>query len=367
MLENLEITLTQEEFNELQRKAKERTVKTQSIEYDLETLIRRIDNGYIKLDPAYQRRHRWDDKTSSRLIESLLLNIPIPTIYLSQDVDIDDDDDGRPVFTVIDGQQRLTAIRSFLSNELVLRDLAVLDKLEGFTCEDLPNFLRRRLSDRTISCLRIDSTIDDQVKYDIFERLNSGSVELSPQELRNAIYRGDFNEMIKDLSTDEIFQKITNMSEARAKKMEDVELVLRFFALTRGRYESYRPNMGSFLNSSMEEFSKKRDAELIQMADYFRRRITAINELFGDTPFCKWKKDSEQYASKFNAAVFDALIVAFDNAQRLNKALRYDATDRLRELFNNDEFQEQVSGSINDSAKLYARIHAVEDAIIDGD
>lgn len=366
MSEKTETALTTDEFEELQKKAKERTVKTQSIEYDLETLIRRIDNGYIKLDPAYQRRHRWDNKTSSRLIESLLLNIPIPTIYLSQDIDLDEEDDGRPVFTVIDGQQRLTAIRSFLSNELALTDLAVLDRLEGFKLDDLPNFLRRRLNDRTISCLRIDSTIDDQVKYDIFERLNSGSVELSPQELRNAIYRSDFNEMIKDLSSYETFQLITNMSEVRAKKMEDVELVLRFFALTRGRYENYKPNMGSFLNSSMEEFSHIQGDSLSQMADYFKERINSIHDLFGNTPFCKWKKDDEKYASKFNAAVYDALIVAYDNAQRQNRSLRQDAPEQLKALFQNDEFQELVSGSINDSTKLLSRIRAVENAITNG-
>ena len=99
----------------IQQKARERTVKTQTVEYDLDTLAKRIDRKSIKLDPDYQRRHRWTLDTSSRLIESLILNIPIPVVFISQDIDVDaeiSDDTSR--YTVIDGQQRLTAIHDYL-------------------------------------------------------------------------------------------------------------------------------------------------------------------------------------------------------------------------------------------------------------
>jgi len=98
----------------IQQKAKERTVKTQNIEYDLETMVKKIEKGIIKLNPEYQRNHRWTNETSSRLIESLILNIPIPIIYISQDMGVDDDDiDGVARYSVIDGQQRLTSIYKF--------------------------------------------------------------------------------------------------------------------------------------------------------------------------------------------------------------------------------------------------------------
>ena len=106
-----------ENLSELQELAKERTVKTQNIEYDLETLVKKIKKGIIKLNPDYQRNHRWDNQESSKLIESLILNIPIPTIYLSQDVDVDEEvEDGVSRYSVIDGQQRLTAIYGFMKN-----------------------------------------------------------------------------------------------------------------------------------------------------------------------------------------------------------------------------------------------------------
>ena len=169
----------------------------------------RVKRGSIKLDPEYQRRHRWSAETSSRLIESLILNIPIPVIFLSQDIDVDEEvEDSTSRYTVIDGQQRLTAIYDFLSNNLELSGLETLSELNGLTYKSLPSFLIRRLEERTIKCLRIDSTVDEQVKFDIFERLNTGSVKLESQELRNATARGPFNDAIKEWAKIKSFRKM---------------------------------------------------------------------------------------------------------------------------------------------------------------
>jgi uncharacterized protein with ParB-like and HNH nuclease domain len=193
----------------IQQTARERTVKTQNVEYDLDTLVKRIDRGSIKLDPEYQRRHRWSQETSSRLIESLILNIPIPVIFLSQDVDVDSEvSDATSRYTVIDGQQRLTAMYNFMKNDLTLEGLQTLSDLNGSRYVDLPSFLLRRLEERTVKCLRIDSTVDAQVKFDIFERLNTGSVKLESQELRNATARGPFNDAVKALAKDSTFMTL---------------------------------------------------------------------------------------------------------------------------------------------------------------
>ena len=242
-MSNLKFNLTS-----LQEKAKERTVKTQSIEYDLETLVKKIDKGVIKLDPEYQRRHRWSDITSSRLIESLVLNIPIPTIYISQDVDVDYETEEYR-YSVIDGQQRLTAVHRFFKNKFQLQGLETLEELNECAYKDLPPFLIRRLEERTIKCLRIDSTIDAQVKLDIFERLNSGSVKLEPQELRNAVFSGRFNALCKLLGANADFRTLLQIKENeaeqnnRVRKMEDVELVLRFFTLIDGNYLNYKKSV----------------------------------------------------------------------------------------------------------------------------
>ena len=224
--------------NKLRESAKERTVKTQSFEYDLETTVNKIFNNIIKLNPEYQRRHRWPNATSTRLIESLILNIPIPEIYLSTDVDVDTETENAR-YSVIDGQQRLHAIYDFFKNKYELEGLELLPLLNGYNYNNLPSFLIRRLEERTVKFLRIDSTLDSKVKIDVFERLNSASVTLNRQELRNAVFGGKLNIKCKELANNNNFRKLLQIKDykieeqPKVKKMEDVEYVLRFFGIKR--------------------------------------------------------------------------------------------------------------------------------------
>ena len=353
----------------LQQKARERTVKTQNIEYDLETLAKKIKNGLIKLDPEYQRRHRWTLEISSGLIESLILNIPIPLVYISQDVDVDEEvSTEQSRYSVIDGQQRLTAISQFLENKFALTGLSVLEDLNGSFYKDLPPFLIRRLEERTIRCLRIDSTLDAQVKYDIFERLNSGSVKLEAQELRNAVTRGDFNKLIKRLATDENYRVLLQIQlenpdlSKKVQKMEDVELVLRFFALSDDRYkQKMKKGFKQFLSDEMERMNELDDADLFtEMETKFREVMKGIRETFGNQAFAKFRKDEQKWVrmSTFNAAVYDALSVAVgDTSDPFSKD---SLCDSFRELFCDVEFFRAVEGSVNDQTKIETRIEKVK-------
>jgi len=346
-------------LDEIQKKAKERTVRTQTIEYDLETLAKRIDKKILKLNPEYQRKHRWNNATSSRLIESLILNIPIPYIYLSLDHDVDQEiEDGVSRYSVIDGQQRITAIYRFLKNELKLEGLEVLSELNGSCYRDLPPFLERRLEDRTVKCLRIDSTLDSQVKYDIFERLNSGSVELSPQELRNATCRGPFNDLVKKLAKEENFMELAQLKEGskRVEKMEDEELVLRFFALTyKSGFKNYKGGFKSFLTEKMTEFNSLDESELDKMEKNFKKTFEKIEDGGSDIPFAKYRYNKDhgfKKMSSFNAAVFDSVVVPVS----INlKTVDFDYS-KFKKLFKNKDFFNAVEGSVNDVAKLTERI-----------
>lgn len=365
-------------LDSLQNKAKERTVKTQSIEYDLETLVKKIIKGVIKLDPDYQRRHRWDNITSSKLIESLILNIPIPIIYLSYDIDVDTNEEGAR-YSVIDGQQRLTAIVKFFENKFPLEGLDILEDLEGCFYKDLPPFLLRRLEERTIKCLRIDSTVDPQVKYDIFERLNSGSVKLESHELRNAVLRGEFNTKCKELSKDENFRKLLQIpttegveyeSNSKVKKMEDVELVLRFFALIEDNYKTYKKTkekqFKDFLSDSLEQKNKLEKDAIEKYALIFKKTMKVIYENFGELAFAKYKysEGSLEKQSNFNAAVYDALAVAVASEINLDSPnITPEKVAEFKELFKNPTFFEYVNGSILDSTKLIYRIDLARETI----
>lgn len=347
-----------ENLSSLQQKAQERTVKTQTIEYDLETLVKKIDKGTIKLNPEYQRRHRWSEEFSSRLIESLILNIPIPLVYISQDIDVDEEvDDEIARYSVIDGQQRLTAIYNFFKGKYGLNGLNVLGDLNGSYYKDIPPFLTRRLEERTIRCLRIDSTLDSQVKYDIFERLNSGAVKLEAQELRNAICRGPFKDLIKELAKNEKFKKMANIEEdgKRKKKMEDEELVLRFFALSyNDGYLMYKGGFKNFLTQKMEEFNQLQTKEIYKMKSFFLETFEFIHKNLGESAFAKYKTEggSLKRMSKFNAAVYDSIAVAIYNHDKSKKVEK----ENFLKLFRDPEYFSSIEGSVNDVSKVQIRI-----------
>lgn len=357
----------------IQQKARERTVKTQTVEYDLDTLAKRIDRKTIKLDPDYQRRHRWPVETSSRLIESLILNIPIPVVYISQDVDVDVEVSTETSrYTVIDGQQRLTAIHDYLRNKFALQGLETLTELNGTFYNQLPSFLIRRLEERTIRCLRIDSTADSQVKFDIFERLNTGSVKLEAQELRNATARGPFNELIKSLAQNAEFRSNIQVSDSKpeanvkVQKMEDVELVLRFFALRGKRYRSLRKGFKEFLTASQTEFNLLPPDTLALWSQEFEVLMTFIFERGNPSPFAKWRIEdtNRKRMSNFNAAVYDAVAVAIDEVFTSAELLANPQAIAAKlagyeDLFSNSAFFNSVSGSVNDAAKVTHRINAM--------
>jgi hypothetical protein len=361
-----------ENLDTIQQKARERTVKTQTVEYDLDTLAKRIDRNSIKLDPDYQRRHRWPVETSSRLIESLILNIPIPVIFISQDVDVDAEvPEETSRYTVIDGQQRLTAIHDYLRNKFALEGLETLSELNGTMYSQLPPFLIRRLEERTIRCLRIDSTVDDQVKFDIFERLNTGAVKLEAQELRNATARGPFNDLIKVLAIGPDFRSLIQVDEQKpetspkVQKMEDAELVLRFFALKDGRYRSLKKGFKEFLTATQTEFNKLDEARLAQFKSEFERYMHFLRN-FGATPFAKWRFENgvKRKMSSFNAAVFDAVAIGLAAIYSADEVANEpkQVSDKLSgfdRLFEDKEFFASVSGSVNDAAKVSYRIEAM--------
>jgi hypothetical protein len=353
-------------------KAKERTVRTQTIEYDLETLVKKLDKRYIILNPDYQRNHRWNNSTSSKLIESLILNIPIPLIYISQDISADDEieEQDTPRFSVIDGQQRLTAIYNFFKNNFRLENLEVLHELNGYMYKDLPSFLIRRLEERMIRCLRIDSTLDRQIKYDIFERLNSGAVQLGAQELRNATCSGPFNTLIKELSKNQTFIKICLLSpkidsktqnineNPRVKKMENEELVLRYFAISyESNHMNYNDKMNKYLTKKMEEFNTLPEEKLEDMRRNFEEKMIQISETFTKYPFAKYTFDAKtgrkKIKSRFNAAIFDVVCTLVNKSIDLSE----DQKEKYFSLFKNPDFISATEGSVTDINKVKGRIN----------
>lgn len=213
----------------------------------METILRRMEQGTIWLNPGFQRKEVWSEDKKCQLIESLLLRIPIPMFYISVD--------SNDKWTVVDGLQRLSSIRDFALGKKYLEDKENNKSLKGCgfklhglefcgsllngkTLNDLPTVFYNRLVETEFTFVLINPGTPEEVKRNIFKRINTGGESLSPQEIRNALYEGTATKLLSELCNEEIFKKATCWS-VRSDRMEDRELVLRWLAFTLRSYNTY--------------------------------------------------------------------------------------------------------------------------------
>ncbi len=191
----------------------QRRLHTETVDYNVATIVDALKSKSIKI-PEFQRRYVWSNAQASRLIESLIIQCPIPVVYLSQGAD--------EIYNVIDGNQRLNSLRRFFENDFRLVGLTAYPELEGNFFTDLDPRFQRHITNRTIRCLIILKDTHPQVKFDVFERLNSGAVRLTPQELRHGIYHGDAIRLAIDCAKDRAFQRMVNVSQNKRMKLEEL-------------------------------------------------------------------------------------------------------------------------------------------------
>lgn len=195
-------------------------IHTEQMDLTLAQLKEMYDSNDIETNPEYQRNYVYDEKRASSLIESILIGIPIPAVYLCEE------NDG--VYSVIDGQQRITSFVKYLKNEYGLKGLTELKDLEGKLFKDLDKSIQRKLKAKSLRAISLNKDSQD-LKYEIFSRLNQGAVSLKPQELRNCLYRGTFNDMLHDIA-----KSNTNLKELfhdKNSRQNYEERILRFFTL----------------------------------------------------------------------------------------------------------------------------------------
>lgn len=272
--------------------------------------------GYMDVQPFYQRRPRWDAKMQSRLIESFLINIPVPSVILYEK--------DYNSYEVMDGQQRITAIRAFYNNQLTLTGLELWPELNGCTYNTLPAKIKSGIDRRSISSIVLitESTSDPEeaffLKQIAFERLNTGGVKLSPQEVRNCVYYGNFSKILPELASNNIFADAWGipigdpqelMSNNLYKKMEDAELVLRFFALR--HVDDFRKGMEGFFNVYMMNSLKFSNADIEILKDIFIKTINLAHQIYGENLFKPFNPKADIWEKSAYKAYYDAVMVGF--------------------------------------------------------
>ena len=212
---------TEEDEGILNVPLNERRLQTETYDFTISTIAGLLRDDKI-IVPEFQRKYVWNRNQASRLIESLIIQCPIPVVYLDQE------DDG--TLKVIDGNQRLMSIRLYLENGFKLKGLKAFPDLNGFTFRELDPRIRTHIENRTLRCITILKETHPQIKFDVFERLNTGAVQLNPQELRHGLYHGALMEKLDILGEYEPWQALSGIKDD--KRMRGAELILRFLALT---------------------------------------------------------------------------------------------------------------------------------------
>ena len=313
-------------------------------DWTAETIVNQIKKGQIDLRPKFQRREAWDDKRKSAFIESVIAGLPIPQIILAEKKD------KKGSYIVIDGKQRLISLRRFFSDSkdtvfpaLRLKGLGLLQTLNDKTYEDICedaalNCFICQVENQPIRTIVIKNWPNEAFLYDVFLRLNTGSLPLSTQELRQALHPGPFLDFCDEFSmASKPIQSILNIS-GPDYRMRDVELVVRFFAF-KYYISSYPGNLKLFFDNAVNSLNTawlqqedivKRDAELLDYA------ISLCLDIFGKSSFRKWKGAS--FDSRFNRAIYDIMVYYFTDTHiyELAQSKKEEIKSAFIELCDND-------------------------------
>ena len=276
---------------------KMKRVFTDKKDFPLSLIKEMFDDGDIIPQPDYQRDYVMDVKIASRLIESVLLNIPIPTVYLCEELD------GR--FSIIDGQQRMTSFVKYLKNEFALKGLEELSELNGKRFSELEKTLQRTLKSCALNSIILTKE-SQELKYEIFARLNQGSIRLKPQELRNCIYRGTLNNMIEEIAKNNRYLNDLFLENNKRKNYQ--EYILRFFALR--NFNDYSSSMTKTMNNFMIKHQNADEQEIKEFKELYNRTIDIIKQVFGSTAFCAYDRQKNQFMNKFSGSIYDSITIA---------------------------------------------------------
>ena len=324
----------------------ERKVFTQPVDLSVQTLVEQWQNEVLTL-PEIQREYVWDNPKASRLIESLLLNIPIPVLYFAETAEAK--------YEIIDGHQRVRSIARFVGNEFMLGGLAILREYKHKRFHELPEREQRFLKMRTLRAVIISVDSHPSMKFEVFERLNTGSISLNAQELRNSLYRGPFNKKLHDWVKDASLRGLIGTRSPR-KRMVDEELLLRFFAL-RSLLGSYRTPLKRFLNDYMGSVQAASDEELGDLEALFHSTVERVDRLIGRSAFRIVDGSGRIVESTFNRALFDAQMVAASWITGENDSMgRAAVIGELAGLFQNADFLDAIRRATGDRARTLRRV-----------
>lgn len=329
-----------------------RSVGFDTYDITIKQLVDMVAESNINVSPDYQRRFVWDAVRQSQLIESIFLGIPIPNIFMATNLDAS--------WEVIDGLQRITTILRFVSHNLAviddkklgaltLKGLEKVPSLNGALFDEMPNNLKLNFLTRPLRITVLNDQSDFQVRFDLFERLNTGGIILHDQEIRNCVFRGRFAEFIKESVSNSDFDAVIKRSDKNGRGNLE-ELALKFFAY----YESrmlFKHSVKGFLNDYMERKTKSFTNEN-ELRNVFQRTFSELRSIL---------PNGIVRANRLNSTplvLFEAISVGVADILTIGKQVN---AQKLNELLENDSLKELTTGATNSLTKLIGRIEFVSE------
>lgn len=328
----------------------EDTIDIKDDKFSVFEYIRKVNDGKIVMNPDFQRNEVWTIEQKSQLIESTMLEIPIPAFYMKKDAQ------GRLI--VVDGLQRTLALRGFLNDDFKLTGLNALNKVNGYTCsemrkDDKLSNLITRVEDRQLLFYVISKDTPMSIVYDIFNRINTGGTKLERQEIRNCIFIGHSTRLLKELSGETAFKRAID-DGISSKRMKDREAALRCIAFTILDYQkSYNRSMDDFLERAMRKINKLSMVEVDDMKKNFLKVMEQTLHVFGVSNF---RIPSNYTRGRINIAVMETIYYVFnkkiESSQTIDKNLMQQS---FQTLLKDSDYLDAVRNSTGSPSKVMTR------------
>ena len=311
-------------------------------------LVKDIQEGMIILDPDYQRNYVWGNPKASLLVESILLNIPIPVIYASEN------EEGK--WVVVDGLQRLYSLQRFFEKKFKLTGLETLKELNGSKYNTLSETVRNRLDRGELRIIVLQNDSDPNIQFDIFMRLNTGAVKLNEQELRNCLYRGKLNNLIKTIAKEN--ETLKKLISVKTDRMLTNELILRYLAVSehfdkeKNVIQNYDGRIKNLINSYMNQHQNDDDEALNIIRCKVESQIEKAYEILGDLAFKKNEK-----TTKPNAALFECIMLSFEDFSLDElKSKKESIKNLVRSLLNDADFEKSIDKATGNTEVINTRL-----------
>ncbi len=324
----------------------------------LDLILKRLKNDEVDLETFFQRgMNLWSKTQQSRLIESILIRLPLPAFYF------DGSDDNK--WLVVDGLQRLSSFKNFIlekdhKKKLVLENLEYLTQYNGYTYDKLPRALQRRIEEHEITVYIINEGTPNEVKFNLFKRINTGGLILTAQEIRQALNQGIPADFITELANSPEFKYY----RINPKRMLDKDFVNRFLAFYIFGYERYAPELDDFLNKAMSNIKTLTENERNEISIRFKKSMIRAKELFGEFAFRKRFNLQENKRSRINKALFEVWSVVLsklskDEFNRLKNKRDHLNNDFVQLMNNDKDFEKSISTATGDPRNVKKRYETI--------